>query len=305
MESINQTTDKIDGIRTRVKDMEDIDSLSVICGRPKSLKIEVSASCNLGCQFCFHRNSEHDGLMTMADYIKAIEIAYKYKIPQVGLLFLGEPTMNPDLPKMITIAKKTYKIPYVFITSNGMCSKDMIKDIMNSGLDSLKWSVNYPTKESFARGTGVDGFSTMVENIKYAATFKSSNTKLYASSAVYDVNNIDPELFKFIEKEIKPYVYEHYYFKLNNQGGLIQDDHFQTMHCNRLPVIPCPRLFNNSYITHDLKVALCCSAFTDDFIIGDLKKDSFDNIWNGKKMQNLRKAHLSGDVSNIICGGRR
>ena len=304
MQSIDQNEDKTNGIRVRIKEMEEINRLSTICSSPKSLKIEVSASCNLACHFCYHRQCGRNGLMTKDDFYKAIQVAADYKIPQVGLLFLGEPTMNDLLPEFVTIAKNEFHIPYVFITTNGVTSEDMIRRLMNSPLDSLKWSVNQPNRERFFKENGVDGFDTQMRNIKLAAAL-DKHTKLYASSAVYDVDHVEPEMTKFIDLEVKPYVYEHYYFKLNNQGGLIQDEHFHTIHCNRLPIIPCPRLFNNSYITYDLKVALCCSAFTDDFLLGDLRKESFESIWNGKKMQELRMAHLSGDVSKTICGGYR
>lgn len=305
MESINENVvDKIDGIRTRVKDMEEINNLSIVCPPPKSLKIEPSASCNLACSFCYHKKSKRSGFMSLEDFETAIKIAYDYKIPQVGLLFLGEPTLNPSLPEMIYLAKYKYQIPYVFMTSNGIVQEQQLFDIMHSGLDSLKWSVNYWDQKSFKQETGVNAFYTMLKNIKLAASYETK-TKLYASSAVYDVDNVRPELQQFIEHEIKPYVYEHYYFKLNNQGGLVQDEHFNTPYCNRLPMVPCPRLFNNSYITWDLKVALCCSAFTDDFIVGDLKKNTFEEIWNGPKMQELRQAHLNKDVSHIICGGHK
>lgn len=303
MNSIDNKDDKKGGIRERVKAMEDMHNFAEYCIPPKSLKIEVAASCNLKCEFCFHKNCRRSGLMTKNDFLTAIKIAKDLKIPQVGLLFLGEPTMNPELPELIRIAKEDYQIPYVFVTTNGVSSETMIQKLMESPLDSLKWSINQPTAKAFKEATGVNGFNQLMKNIKLAASL-TKNTKLYASSAVYDVNKVDKEMATFIDAQVRPYVYEHYYFKINNQGGLIQDDHFTVAHCNRLPVIPCPRIFNNSYITYDLKVALCCCAFTNDFIIGDLRKESFTEIWNGERIRELRRAHLAGNVNNTICGGQ-
>lgn len=305
MQSINKGSDKTGGIRTRVKKMEILQAENTICPPPESMKIEVSADCNLKCSFCFHKDSKHQGLMTLGDFKKAVKIAHDENIPQVGLLFLGEPTTNPELPEMIRVAKEDYGIPYVFITTNGIMSSKMLDSIMNSKLDSLKWSINHYNRASFKNGTGVDGFDVLMQNIRRAAARNPNGIKLYASSAVYDVDNVAPEMKAFIDTEVKPHVYEHYYFKINNQGGLIHDSHFDITHCNRLPVLPCPRLFNNTYITHDLHVAMCCSAFTDDFIIGDLRKQTFQEIWNGERMQALRKAHLSGNIGNTICGGAR
>lgn len=302
MQSINPDNDKKDGIRQRVKAMETTENYQLICPPPKSLKIEVSASCNLACSFCYHQKSGRNGMMSMDDFLHAITIAAEHKIPQVGLLFLGESTLNPLLPEFIRMAKEEYHIPYVFLTSNGVMSKKTLYEILDTPLDSLKWSINQYDRNSFYRETRANAFDTVMWNVHFAKE-KAKWTKLYASTAVYDVNHIPEKMKVFVDKEIKPYVYEHYYFQINNQGGLMQDSHFCVPYCNRLPVIPCPRLFNNSYITYDLKVALCCSAFTKEFILGDLHKERFMEIWNGERMQKLRKAHLEGDVSKIICGG--
>lgn len=302
MRSINPSENKSGGIRSRVEHMEEIEQLHEFVSAPKSMKVEVSASCNLRCSFCFHKSSGRSGLMSLSNFRKCMEIASDYSIQQVGLLFLGEPTLNPLLPEMIYIAKREYHIPYVFITSNGIVNRSMLDDILHSPLDSLKWSVNFANAESFKHGTGVDGFHQLNDNIIYAYN-QACGTKLYASSTVYDVNNLPRTLTDYINSSIIPYVDEHYYFQLNNQGGLIQDDHFKIPYCNRLPILPCPRLFNNTYITYDMKVAMCCSAFTESFILGDISKTPFEEIWNGEKMRALRRKHISGNIYDTICGG--
>jgi len=51
----------------------------------------------------------------------------------------------------------------------------------------------------------------------------------------------------------------------------------------------CPRLFDFMYITMDGKVTPCCEL--PRHIVGDLKTDSLENIWNGDKMEDFRKNH--------------
>ena len=305
MQSMNNDIDRADGIRTRVKDMEKIQCLDTVCPPPKSLKIELSSKCNLKCDFCYNKQSERHNFMDFDDYESVIKTASELGIEQVGLLFLGESTLYPKLIDAIKLAKEKYNIPYVFLTTNGLLVKDqLMKDLCNSGLDSLKWSINHCSVEDFLKHTKIDGFYTILNNIRNTHEYVKSNNlslKLYASSAIYDVNNISNEMKNFVDNKIKPYVNEHYYFEINNQGGLIKNNHFTSSYCNRLPVVPCPRLFNNSYITSDMKVACCCAAFTKDFLLGDLKQESFMDIWNGEKMRILRQAHLSGQIENTVC----
>ena len=304
MKSINCDGDQVDGIRKRIKEIEQVESYSLICPTPKSVKIELASICNLKCSFCFNQYGERKGLMALEDYRNIIQQLVDLRVREVGLLFLGESTMNPNLVEMIKIAKEL-GVPYLFLTTNGVLVKDdLMKDIVDSGLDSLKWSINHATRGEFLQETGVDAFDIVIDNIKKTAEYarqSGSKINLYASSTVYDIDNIPGEMQAFVNNHIKPFVREHYFFNINNQGGLIKDNHFSSDYCNRLPVVPCPRIFNNSYITSDMKVASCCSAFTNDFIIGDLKKKSFAEIWNSETMINLRRCHLNNNLENTIC----
>lgn len=44
-------------------------------------------------------------------------------------------------------------------------------------------------------------------------------------------------------------------------------------------------------------VYTCCPSFIDNFSIGNIFKNNFDDIWNGEKIQKFRKKLLSGDLS--------
>ena len=285
-----------DGIIRRIEDSNTLEKLNTICSIPKSVKIEISSKCNLKCDFCYNSKSDRHNFMSFEDFKFIIRQIKDIGVKQVGLLLSGEPTLNPYLVDMINYGKDI-GIPYIFITTNGILVKDeLANNIANSKLDSLKWSINHYTSDSFLKHTGIDGFNQVVENIKNFYKI-NRNINLYASTVVKDLNNINEELKNFINKNVMPYVKEHYYFEENNQGGLIGSNNV----CNRKPLMPCPRLFNNGYITSDLKVVCCCCGFTSKFVVGDLRKQSFMQIWNGEKMQYLRQKHINNDSSNIIC----
>lgn len=304
MKSINRDRDQADGIRERIKAIEKIENYSLICPTPKSVKVELASMCNLKCSFCYNQHSVRKGFMSLEDFQNIIQQLVDLRVKEVGLLFLGESTMNPNLIEMIKVAKGL-GVPYLFLTTNGvLVKKQLMKDIVNSGLDSLKWSINHADRDEFLKETGVDAFDIVIDNIKKTAEYayqSDSSISLYASSTVYDVENVPIKMQSFVDAHVKPYVSEHYFFNINNQGGLIKDGHFSSDYCNRLPVVPCPRIFNNSYITSDMKVASCCSAFIDDFIVGDLRRNSFKEIWNSDIMINLRRCHLDNKLEGTVC----
>ena len=69
---------------------------------------------------------------------------------------------------------------------------------------------------------------------------------------------------------------------------------------NRLPA-RCARLWFNPVVTWDGKVVPCCFDKDAEHIMGDLRQDSFRDIWNGSKYRLFRKILLTDRVSTDIC----
>ena len=55
------------------------------------------------------------------------------------------------------------------------------------------------------------------------------------------------------------------------------------------------------YVTVDGDVKPCCSLSRDRIVMGNLFQQPFQEIWNGKKYQNFRKAIHSGIMPNDVC----
>jgi len=54
-------------------------------------------------------------------------------------------------------------------------------------------------------------------------------------------------------------------------------------------------------IVWDGDVVPCCYDYDKKYILGNVKDSSLMEIWNGGKMQQLRKEFLSGNVKNPLC----
>ena len=65
---------------------------------------------------------------------------------------------------------------------------------------------------------------------------------------------------------------------------------------------PCYELWKRVTILYDGRVVPCCFDFDGELVLGDLKEQSLKEIWNGKKMKNLRRLHLEGKINPInLC----
>jgi len=63
----------------------------------------------------------------------------------------------------------------------------------------------------------------------------------------------------------------------------------------------CGRLWFNPVITWDGKIVPCCFDKDAEYIMGDLKEDSFREIWNGPRYKIFRRSILSGRHMIEIC----
>jgi anaerobic magnesium-protoporphyrin IX monomethyl ester cyclase len=60
---------------------------------------------------------------------------------------------------------------------------------------------------------------------------------------------------------------------------------------------PCPLVFRTMYVRVDGQVKPCCFyANTNDWFLGDLTKQSAEEIWNGENFRELRQQHLDGKI---------
>ena len=132
-------TDRIDAIT-----MIDQAHMGRSIPAPKSVKIELTGRCNFFCAFCARSQRLRDIQDIDKDFFERVLREMREEgVEEIGLFYLGESFMVPWLPEAIKYAKDI-GFPYVFLTTNGsLATPDRVKECMEAGLDSLKFSYNY------------------------------------------------------------------------------------------------------------------------------------------------------------------
>lgn len=125
-------------------------TLSLPMSQPPSvigfLTLEVSSHCNLKCAGCARtvqlaQDNWQNSHMSIDLFRRIVD-----NLPQVGLVTLhgiGEPTLNPDLPEMVSYAHQSGKFGRIRTCTNGI-TRDAayIRDLKARGLDALAVSVD-------------------------------------------------------------------------------------------------------------------------------------------------------------------
>ena len=263
-------TERIDGI-TRIDEAH----RDTIIPVPRSVKIELTNACDFKCFFCAtSRGLRRKGHMDFELFKRIAGEAREAGVEELGMFYLGESMLYPQIVEAVEYAKQTLKFPYVFLTSNArMATANKVKKLMLAGLDSLKWSFNSANAEQMEEITGVNAWAAVNVNIRMAMLRRievkqktGHHCGLYASSILYDGEQ--GERMKEAVKKILPYIDQHYWLPLYNQGGhtetagrekgLAPTAGNQGRLGHLVPSLPCWAVFTEGHVTYDGKLSACC-----------------------------------------------
>ena len=301
-------TDKIDAV-TSIP----VSHMRVDPPAPRSVKIELTASCNYRCSFCVKSLRPDNGEMDRALFSRIIRDCRDAGVEELGVFYIGESFTCKWLPEAIAEAKAV-GFPYVFLTTNGsMASPDKVKACMQAGLDSLKFSVNFSDEAQFSAVANVKPslYRNALANLRDASLVRDYGKfkcGIYASAIAFDGEQ-GKRMQKLIDEQVKPFVDEFYWLPLFDMGGA-------STAAGKVPTagnpgrlgamrdpLPCWAVSTEGHVTKDGLLAACCfgTGIDGDLIMADLKETDFMSGWHSEKFQQLRSAHLAKDVRGTPC----
>ena len=278
---------------------------------PKNALVEVSNACNHSCLFCTNpRMVRKINTLDFNIYTKFIDEAVELGLEEIGLYATGEPFMVKKINDYILYAKRK-KLKYIYLTSNGSIKNQvMIKKAIDSGLNSIKFSINAGNKNTYKLIHGKDDFQTVINNIKFIDKYRKDNNlnlKLYVSFVVtkYTLDEKN-ELYDLL----KDYIDEIAYYDVNTQMGQNLDI-FDKFSLNNKSILlsvpengrgkPCAMLWNRIHVTCEGYLDLCCNDYENVLTYSDLKHSSLKDSWTNSVIQEMRKMHLEQKLENTLC----
>lgn len=281
---------------------------------PRSVKIEITATCNYSCTFCTKSLQSTSGHMDRALYSRLIREMRDAGVEELGVFYIGESFTCKWLPDAIREAKEL-GFPYVFLTTNGSAAtRERVRECMDAGLDSLKFSLNFHSQEQLADVARVSPifWRRAIDNLKAAREVRDAGgyaCRIYASSIKFDGDQ--GAAMQAVVDEVAPYVDEHYWLPLFGMNGASAAAGMQPGPGNpgRLdamrPPLPCWAVFTEGHIDKDGGLIACCfgDAQGGGLNMADLTQVSFIEGWNSAAFKALRAAHLRKDVRGTACEG--
>lgn len=275
---------------------------------PRKAKIEVTSRCDLKCFFCStHYKTHRKGTIDPQLLYRILTEMREIGVEEVGLFWLGEALLVPELHEYVAFAKKT-GIPYVFLTTNGrLATPETMKRLMDSGLDSIKFSINASNREEYRKICGVDAFDQVLANLKalHGIRGKKNKPAIFAST-VFDPNSRN--IFEEVNALIAPFVDQHYPLRLYGQssyetyvGKVDKNDQAPVSTRTLQSMLPCWSLFTEPHISYDGFMSACYCDGDPRLFTADLKIMSLMEAWHSPKFALMRRKHLARDARGIAC----
>ena len=293
-------------LRNRIKTKLSNESLDKATPFPKkNLLIEVTNYCNNKCVFCYNDCMTRERKFIDKNICeKVLEEAYELGMREVGFYVVGEPLLDKRLEEFISFAKKQ-GYEYIYLTTNGILANlDRVKSLYNSGLNSIKFSINATNIEDYIMVHGTNKFNTVIKNLTDVYRWKiesNINLKVYVSYITLDITKNKFEINNLFKDRCDEYIV----MPAINQGGLIPEiNQISTKEQNDINgnfKLPCSYPFNSVIVTAEGYLTACCMDFENLLAYADLNNTSLEEAWNNFIISQFRRRHISKDVDGTMC----
>jgi radical SAM protein with 4Fe4S-binding SPASM domain len=285
----------------------------VIYGMPLSVTTELTNHCNLGCPECHSgsgRMVRDKGYMSIELYTRILN-ELKPFIFNISMYFQGEPMLHPDFFSFLDKNKNIYSV----VSTNGhYLTPEKSDKLALSSLNRIIISLDGTDQGTYEKyrkngnsGVVIKGICDLSEAIKRNRSDLKVEIQFlvnrFNESRIPDIKafaagvnaSLKLKSMQIICKEDIEY-WQPSADKFSRYT--IKDGKYQIK--SSLPD-RCLRLWLNPVVTWDGKVVPCCFDKDAGWIMGDLNRSSFREIWYGEKYNSFRKMILTNRKGVNIC----
>ena len=287
-------------------------------GMPISISFEPTTSCNLRCPECPSglRSFTRDTGMLDEGFFKNTIDELSKDILYLIFYFQGEPYLNPKFLDMVKYASD--KGIYTATSTNAHYLNDEnARRTVESGLDRLIISIDGTTQETYQAyriGGSLDKVLEGTKNIiKWKKELNSKTPHTIFQFLVVKPNEHQIDDLKRMAKEYgvdeiglktaQIYDYKHgsELMPTINKYSRYKKQNDDTFIIKNKLLNHCWKLWHSCVITWDGLVVPCCFDKDASHQMGDLKQQSFSELWHNKNYQQFRASLMKARSEIDIC----
>lgn len=288
-------------------------------GLPMSISFEPTTSCNLRCPECpsgLRAFTRPKGMLENSFFRQTIDDIYK-DILYLIFYFQGEPYLNKDFLEMVEYASS--KGLYTATSTNAhYLTDEAARKTVESGLDRLIISIDGTTQEVYKQyrvGGNIDKVIQGAKNIvKWKKELNSKTPFVFFQFLVVRPNEHQVEEIKKLGAEVgvdevrfktaQVYDYENdpnQLIPLNEKFSRYKKNSDGKHVAKNKLANHCWKLWQANVITWDGLVVPCCFDKDAAHQLGNLKNQSFKEIWHNDNYKQFRKELMNSRKNIDIC----
>lgn len=274
---------------------------------PWLVYIGVTNICNNRCEVCARDTAmrKDQGVMGRDTFTRIVD-ELPEEIKKVYLMKQGEPFVNQDLEYFVEYLHKKIPRTNIALHTNGILATEERLEKILPLVDSIGFSISSISRETYRQVHNTDKFETVLDNLDVASSIRMELTKEERPHIFIDYvhqqankSEEEEEVVEFFRTRFPGLSSVDFHPVYNFQGEI---DEGELQIYEKLPYEKFPRcVFPWSSITfcHDGKVSYCFVEPRENKFLGDITKQSFQEIWNGEEYKNFRKAMATKDFSTL------
>ncbi len=287
-------------------------------GMPVAIGIEPTTSCNLRCPECPSglRSFTRPTGMLEETMFKSLIDELKDTLTYLTFYFQGEPYLHPKFLSLVKYASQ--QNIYTATSTNAHYLNDkQARDTVESGLDRLIISLDGTDQETYQQyrvGGNMEKVLEGTHNIlKWRTELKSKTPYVVFQFLVVKPNEhqipevqalakkigVDNVLLKTAQiydyqngSELMPTIDKYSRYKKTGDG---------TWSIKNQLLNHCWKMWNSCVVTWDGKVVPCCFDKDAHYTLGDLRKNTFEEIWRSEAYTDFRRSILRSREEIEIC----
>lgn len=257
---------------------------------PLRLEIELVSDCNLKCTYCpRHLVNELTGYMTLDLFKKIIDEATAHPETTLVLHRRGESMLHPEFNDMLNYVSGKFK--EVQMATNATVLRPEKYQSIIDGLDFLSFSLDTPERFNITRLPAK--YEKVEAKILDFLNFNQGRVRTQASM-VKTSETTDEMCQEFIaiwtDRVDRVRIYEEHSTD-GNFGSLVNP---------RSERKPCMMPIYEMLI-YDNGIVARCNHDWDSDGMGDVTKNTLQEIWHSDKYKNLRWQHLEQKLTDPVC----
>jgi len=288
-------------------------------GYPVSISFEPTTSCNLRCPECpsgLRAFTRPTGMLKKDFFRQTIDDIHK-DILYLIFYFQGEPFLNREFLDMVKYAADK-KIYTATSTNAHYLTDEVAKKTVESGLDRLIISIDGTTQDVYQQyrvGGNLDKVIEGAKNIvKWKKELKSKTPFVFFQFLVVKPNEHQIEDIKRLAKEVgvdevrfktaQVYDYENdpnNLIPVNEKYSRYKKDKDGNYKARNKLANHCWKLHHANVITWDGLVVPCCFDKDATHQLGNLKTQSFKEIWHNDNYKQFRRELMTSRKNIDIC----